>query len=108
MKSHNGPLLYLAPWIVAALGVPALPAGLRLPIAAIVAPVVSLQKDIAPAPSGSWTSISDDVLKQLPDDGKRQTFERGTAGVSIDRTTGDIRMIVNNGGVWKSSDRGAT
>ena len=65
----------------------------------------------APAISQSetrWTSISDTVLKKLADEGKKIGYPGGTAGICVDRTNGDVYMIVPDQGIWKSSDRGAT
>lgn len=56
----------------------------------------------------SWAPISDGVLKRLADEGKKVAWPGGTAGVSVDRSNGDVYMIVPDQGVWKSADRGAT
>jgi photosystem II stability/assembly factor-like uncharacterized protein len=61
------------------------------------------------AGKGAWVSVSDAVLAAIPDDGKgKNAFNSGTAGVVADRTNGEAYMIVNNRGVWKSTDQGAT
>lgn len=70
-----------------------------------------VQKAVAgqfvPAPSGSvWVSVSDDVLKQLTEEGKKIGYPGGTAGVSMDRVTGDVSVIVPDQGVWRRSNRG--
>lgn len=60
------------------------------------------------APSGPWTPVSDPVLKQLTDAGKKIGYPGGTAGVCVDRTNGDLYMVVPDQGMWKSTDRGTT
>jgi hypothetical protein len=56
-----------------------------------------------------WVNVSDAVLAAMPPPAKAKgAFDVGTAGVAVDRTNGDVYMIVNNTGVWKSSDKGAT
>src|SRR4051794_20051207 len=61
----------------------------------------SSRKDGEPANSGAWTSISDEVLTRLAAEGKKPSWPGGTAGVSVDRTTGEVRMIVPDQGVWQ-------
>ena len=61
-----------------------------------------------PAMQGAWVAVSDDVLKTLADKGLKPGYPGMTAGVSVDRVSGDVRMIVPDQGLWKSSDRGAT
>lgn len=55
-----------------------------------------------------WIPISNAIVKQLTDDGKKIGYPGGTAGVCVDRSNGDVYMIVPDQGVWKSSDRGAS
>jgi photosystem II stability/assembly factor-like uncharacterized protein len=57
---------------------------------------------------GGWVAISEGVLGKLAEEGKKPGWPGQTAGVSVDRTTGAVRMIVPDQGLWKSSDRGAT
>ncbi len=61
-----------------------------------------------PAAKSTWVPISDGVLKQLAREDRKLGYPGGTAGVSVDRTTGEVYMIVPDQGVWKSFDRGAT
>ncbi len=61
-----------------------------------------------PVAPGAWVPISDGVLKRLADEGKKPSWPGGTAGVSVDRTNGDVYMIVPDQGEWKSTDRAAT
>lgn len=62
------------------------------------------------APSGpQWTPISDAaVAKAAGEVKKANSFEKETAGVAVDPVSGDVYMIVNRHGVWKSTDAGKT
>jgi hypothetical protein len=58
--------------------------------------------------AGKWEVISDAVLADL---GKthpesKDPFARLTAGVGVDRTTGDVYLMANNIGICKSTDQG--
>ena len=56
-----------------------------------------------------WVSISDSVVAKVAGDSKNApSFERETAGVAVDPMSGDVYMIVNKHGVWKSTDGGKT
>src|SRR4051812_27026839 len=60
--------------------------------------------------SGSWEVISTDILTEL---GKSHPespdiYARATAGISVDRTNGDVYMLANNIGICKSTDQGRT
>jgi photosystem II stability/assembly factor-like uncharacterized protein len=56
-----------------------------------------------------WVSISDPVTAKFAEGAKKtQSFEQGTAGVAVDPLSGDVYMIVNKHGVWKSTDGGKT
>ena len=61
-----------------------------------------------PPYTGEWVVISDGILAEL---GKthpvsNDTFARMTAGVTVDRTNGDVYLMANNIGICKSSDQG--
>ncbi|HEY3321996.1 MAG TPA: hypothetical protein VGP72_16130 [Planctomycetota bacterium] len=58
--------------------------------------------------AAEWLPISDTVIKKLEDAGTKPAWPGGTAGVTVDRTTGDVYMIVSGQGCWKSSDQGAS
>lgn len=60
------------------------------------------------AKAGEWVEISEKVLKTLTDEGKKIGYPGKTAGMSVDRTTGDVFMVVPEQGIWKSTDRGET
>lgn len=62
----------------------------------------------APAEKGKWVDISAPVIAKLDEAGKKIGYPGKTTGVAVDRTTGDVLMIVPDQGVWKSSDKGAT
>ena len=58
------------------------------------------------AETARWTPISDGAVAQLAKEGKKPGEYGPTAGVAVDRTTGDVYMLVNGQGLWKSTDRG--
>jgi hypothetical protein len=53
--------------------------------------------------AGEWTNISDPVTSRV-----KPGYAGPTAGVVVDRVSGDVFMVVNDQGLWKSSDHGAT
>jgi hypothetical protein len=57
-----------------------------------------------------WVSISDAIVAKFAGDGSKKTpsYEQATAGVAVDPASGDVYMIVNKHGVWKSTDAGKT
>src|SRR5947209_3988783 len=63
---------------------------------------------IRAAEKGKWISISDDVIAKLGREGKKIGWPGLTGGVGVDRTTGDVHMMVCDNGLWKSSDQGKT
>ena len=58
---------------------------------------------VSTALAGEWTNISDPVTAQL-----KPGYGGPTAGVVVDRASGDVFMVVSDLGLWRSSDRGAT
>jgi photosystem II stability/assembly factor-like uncharacterized protein len=62
----------------------------------------------APRAASGWVDISQKVLDGLAREGKKVAWPGKTAGVAVDRVTGDVFMVVPDQGIWKSSDRGAT
>lgn len=58
--------------------------------------------------AGRWIPVSDSVLNRLALEGKKPAWPGGTAGVSVDRTNGNVTMVVPDQGLWKSTDRAAT
>jgi photosystem II stability/assembly factor-like uncharacterized protein len=59
-------------------------------------------------PKGKWIPVSEGLLNKLAEEGKKPSWPGGTAGVSVDRLTGHIRILVPDQGVWQSADQGAT
>jgi photosystem II stability/assembly factor-like uncharacterized protein len=60
---------------------------------------------VDPAP---WVSISHATVQQLKTDGKKFGFAGETAGVVVDESSGDVYMVVNGIGLYKSADAGQT
>jgi hypothetical protein len=58
--------------------------------------------------TGEWVAISGPVLAELEKDHpvSKDKFARMTAGISVDRTNGDVYMMANNIGICKSVDAG--
>ncbi len=61
-----------------------------------------------PKPTSGWVDISAGVLGKLSAANIKPAWPGKTTGVSVDRTTGHVYMIVCGQGVWRSSDKGAT
>ena len=55
------------------------------------------------ASAGEWVNISDPVTTQV-----KPGYAGPTAGVVVDRVSGDVFMVVNDQGLWKSTDHGKT
>lgn len=55
------------------------------------------------ASAADWVSISDSVTSQV-----KPGYAGPTAGVVVDRTNGDLFMVVNDQGLWLSHDHGGT
>ncbi len=67
------------------------------------------QASVAPnAARGVWIDISEKVLNGLAAEDKKIGYPGKTAGIAVDRVTGDVLMIVPDQGIWKSIDRGET
>lgn len=60
------------------------------------------------AATGTWVDISAGVLAKLEEQKVKVAWPGLTTGVAVDRTTGDLYMVVCGQGVWKSTDKGAT
>src|SRR5262245_11572401 len=54
------------------------------------------------ASAAEWQNISDPVTSQIQKPG----YAGPTAGVVVDRASGDVFMVVNDNGLWKSTDHG--
>jgi len=61
-------------------------------------------------PRGQWVVISDGILSELgrTHPPSNDPFALLTAGISVDRTNGDVYMLANNIGICKSTDQGKT
>jgi photosystem II stability/assembly factor-like uncharacterized protein len=55
------------------------------------------------AHAAGWENISDPVTAKV-----KPGYGGPTAGVVVDRLSGDVFMVVNDQGLWKSGDHGAT
>jgi len=66
----------------------------------------------APAASGQekgrWVNVSDSVVAKLAKEGKKPGIYGPTSGVAVDSTNGDVYLIINDQGLWKSVDQGAS
>src|SRR5260221_9807628 len=62
------------------------------------------------SPAGQWVSISDAILADLEKDRPKSNdkYTTMTAGISVDRTNGDVYLLANNVGICKSTDQGKT
>ena len=58
---------------------------------------------VSSAFAGEWTNISDPVTAQV-----KPGYGGPTAGVVVDRASGEVFMVVNDQGLWRSGDHGAT
>ena len=75
------------------------PAGL----ARFTALVLLTMAGTASALAGDWQNISDAVTANL-----KPGYAGPTAGVVVDRSSGAVFMVVNDLGLWRSTDHGAT
>lgn len=57
---------------------------------------------------GKWLPISDGILAQLESEKQKVGYPGATAGVTVDRASGDVFVVVCDQGLWKSTDQGAT
>jgi hypothetical protein len=55
---------------------------------------------------GRWVDISAKVLQGLESEGKKIGYPGKTAGIAVDRITGDVFMVIPDQGIWRSSDHG--
>jgi photosystem II stability/assembly factor-like uncharacterized protein len=63
-----------------------------------------------PLYAGEWVAISDSILAELEKDHpkSKDKFTTMTAGISVDRVSGDVYLMANNIGICKSTDQGKT
>lgn len=69
---------------------------------------LSGSKQAASSLNAAWLPVSNGILKKLAEEGKKPSWPGGTAGVSVDRTNGDVYFVVPDQGMWKSTNRAAT
>jgi hypothetical protein len=69
---------------------------------------IALAQQPAAPPTTDWVPISEPLIKQLQDQGKKIDWPGLTAGVVVDRTSGRLYMIVPGQGIWTSTNRGQT
>jgi hypothetical protein len=70
--------------------------------------VYAEEKSAAAANGGGWTDISATVLQGLAAEGKKPAWPGKTAGIAVDRVSGDVFMIVPDQGIWRSRDHGGS
>jgi hypothetical protein len=56
--------------------------------------------------SGQWVDISAKVIQSLVSEGKKIGYPGKTAGIVVDRVTGQMFMVIPDQGIWRSSDQG--
>jgi hypothetical protein len=55
------------------------------------------------AVAADWVNISDPVTAEV-----KPGYAGPTAGIVVDRSDGGVFMVVNDEGLWRSADKGAT
>lgn len=76
--------------------------------AAVCGAALSLPLAAEQSPKGQWINLSDAVVAKLADENLKPGYAGPTAGVAVDPASGDLYMVVNDLGLFKSTDRGAT
>jgi photosystem II stability/assembly factor-like uncharacterized protein len=61
-----------------------------------------------PSRAAEWTNISDPVVAGVNPDPKKIPWPGGTAGIIVDRTTGNLFLVISGSGLFKSTDQGQT
>jgi hypothetical protein len=101
------PALWAWTTIAAAMGLGWLTAG-DAGLTAIAAEPAAAPAAGAKAERGTWVDVSAAALAKLEEQKVKIAWPGKTTGVAVDRTTGDVYMLVCGQGVWKSTDKGAT
>jgi len=60
------------------------------------------------AGKGEWVNISDAPIAQLAEAGKKPGYAGPTAGIAVDPASGDVYLVINDQGLFKSTNRGKT
>ncbi|HLB73391.1 MAG TPA: hypothetical protein VJJ98_05195 [Sedimentisphaerales bacterium] len=58
--------------------------------------------------NGRWLDISANVIQSLESEGKKIGYPGKAAGITVDRITGDVFMVIPDQGIWRSSDHGSS
>ncbi len=83
----------------------------RLMLAAAIAAVAlaaASTSSVAGQPKGEWVNISEPLIAKLAEQNLKPGYAGPTAGVAVDPASGDVYLVVNDLGLYKSADRGAT
>jgi photosystem II stability/assembly factor-like uncharacterized protein len=82
--------------------------GWAIAVAALACSLTTSASAASPRYGGEWVVISDGILAELSKTHpvSNDTFARMTAGVTVDRTNGDVYLMANNIGICKSTDQG--
>ena len=62
----------------------------------------------AESEKGKWLPISDGILAQLETEKLKVGYPGATAGITVDRASGEVFVVICDQGLWKSADQGAT
>ncbi|HEX3133407.1 MAG TPA: hypothetical protein VHX44_07470 [Planctomycetota bacterium] len=73
-------------------------------IALVLSALVALHS----AERGKWLPISDSILAMLAAENAKVGYPGATAGVTVDRTTGAVSVVICDQGLWQSTDHGLT
>ena len=66
-------------------------------------PLLALLALASTALAGEWINISDPVTTQV-----KPGYAGPTAGIAVDGASGDVFLVVNDQGLWRSQDHGST
>lgn len=83
----------------------------RLLLAAALAAVVlaaAPARSVAAEAKGQWVNISEPLIAQLAGQNLKPGYAGPTAGVAVDPADGAVYLVVNDLGLYKSTDHGAT
>jgi hypothetical protein len=58
--------------------------------------------------NGKWVPISDGILATLAAEKAKVGYPGATAGITVDRTSGAVSVVICDQGLWQSTDHGAT
>jgi photosystem II stability/assembly factor-like uncharacterized protein len=81
-----------------------LPLVLVLAAVALLVPLLMAEEGA----KGQWVNISDALIAKLAGEGVKPGYAGPTAGIAADHASGDVYLVVNDQGLYKSADKGAT